>query len=180
MFLVAIGQVMSRMKLTWLGTPASNEEWRATQENLVFTIALTIAVNFLLIYVSYVHYTKGLFILLDYVLFFTVNIIFWLFSVFVTLRTRKHVRERYSISETFCLEDYVKTIMFLPWTVAQLGRHTVDYDQFYSYFFTLTGVASTVIWNDEKETDGSYDPPISQTPGNKSEADEDDGLVPIV
>ena len=47
-------------------------------------------------------------------------------------------------------------------------------------FFTLTGVASTVIWNDEKETDGSYDPLISQTPGNKSEADEDDGLVPIV
>ncbi len=161
--------------------PASNEEWRAVQENLVFTIGLTVAVNILVIYVTYVHYTKGLFITMDFVVFFTTNILFWLFSVLLTVRTRKHIREKYHIREAFCLEDYVKTIIFLPWTVAQLGRHTVDYKKFTPYFFTLTGVSSTVIWNDETETDGSYDPPVSQTALNENQqADEDYDLIPIV
>eukprot|EP00581_Thalassiosira_minuscula_P013670 CAMPEP_0183727298 /NCGR_PEP_ID=MMETSP0737-20130205/25325_1 /TAXON_ID=385413 /ORGANISM="Thalassiosira miniscula, Strain CCMP1093" /LENGTH=290 /DNA_ID=CAMNT_0025958891 /DNA_START=40 /DNA_END=912 /DNA_ORIENTATION=+ len=146
--LIIAGQVMHRLKLTWLGSNAAS----VAQTAPTFRICLCIT----LIYVT-IDQTLGYSPILlgedptqrdsDIVatIYFwknTLRLLFYLFVVVVAARTRKNIRMRYSIPERQCqgCEDVCCMLWCHCCTLAQMARHTADYDTYAGYCCSETGM----------------------------------------
>ena len=84
------------------------------------------------------------------------------FSVYVIANTRYNLREKYKIPVSKWLpkyEDYVLTALLMPFVVAQMGRHTVDYSIINYSFFSATGLAPEMKLGDAEPA--TYLPPGS-------------------
>jgi len=102
---IAMGQVMQRMRLTWLGVPGDTESTRNTF-NIVATIvvAYIIFINSLDIYIeSFLvnNDANDLSLIVLYAHDFGL-LLFMFWSIFALCRTRRSVRETYSIPGTDC------------------------------------------------------------------------------
>jgi Cys-rich protein (TIGR01571 family) len=157
---VAAGQMVTRLQLTWYGTPASN----VAQAALAFQIVIMILVGYICLRV-FVFMTlayldpnaePGLkyyrdpppayffFAALDDLLFY----IYFAFVVILLRNIRSHLRLRYAIpeSEGRCTEgcEDVCCSLFCPcFTVAQMLRHTADYETYTAACCTSTGLRKT-------------------------------------
>jgi Cys-rich protein (TIGR01571 family) len=148
--LILIGQVMHRLKLTWLG----NESTNAAQSKATFRICLSIAlVYFFINNIFFYHAMATLFafdedgqlkdtdddwgIVHSWLGFFLA-----IFMVILVTKTRKHVRLKYGIPEAGCAgcEDFCCSLWCNCCTVAQLARHTADYSTYAGLCCSETGV----------------------------------------
>jgi Cys-rich protein (TIGR01571 family) len=82
----------------------------------------------------------------DWASFAIVNLCMFAFTAFVTQSTRSSVREQFLIREERCydLEDVLCATTCLPCTVAQMARHTANYDNYEAVCCSKTGLPDGV------------------------------------
>ncbi|KAL9180871.1 hypothetical protein ACHAXT_011324 [Thalassiosira profunda] len=144
--LVLVGQVMHRLKLTWLGGEGSAAHTAAT-----FRICLCITI----IYKAFDQVIKYLPLAFvdaygrpttEYVeivyLRVLLSILFFLFVMVLVCRTRRQIRDRYSIPEQQCRgsEDCCCAFWCTCCTVSQMARHTADYETYAGLCCSETGM----------------------------------------
>ena len=68
------------------------------------------------------------------------------YIVFLTMRARKEIRREFNIPALRCgrYEDFCISFWFLSCTMAQMGRHTADYDTYRAACCTDTGLPNHV------------------------------------
>ena len=138
---ISMAQIMTRMQLTWLGEPGARV---ATQNTFKVVMIL---------WISYVIYSTSLQVAsLDYTadtmptvitnLKFIGGTLFGLWSVYSLCRTRQSVREQYSIPEQQCVgcEDCCCSVFCTCCTLAQMARHTGEYETYSGVCCSTTGL----------------------------------------
>lgn len=138
---VLMGQIMQRMMLTWLGEPGPIISTRNS-----FKVVLVIVVSY------FVYSTALELATLPYdvqdvptylpALKMTGSILFSLWALYALCRTRESIRHRYSIEEERCqgCEDLCCSFWCSCCTVAQVARHTGDYEEYPASCCTQTGL----------------------------------------
>eukprot|EP00584_Thalassiosira_punctigera_P011158 CAMPEP_0172529610 /NCGR_PEP_ID=MMETSP1067-20121228/3655_1 /TAXON_ID=265564 ORGANISM="Thalassiosira punctigera, Strain Tpunct2005C2" /NCGR_SAMPLE_ID=MMETSP1067 /ASSEMBLY_ACC=CAM_ASM_000444 /LENGTH=288 /DNA_ID=CAMNT_0013313699 /DNA_START=21 /DNA_END=887 /DNA_ORIENTATION=+ len=145
--LILAGQILHRLKLTWLAREGTDPQVAATFRILVYiTLGFLLAVETLK-YVTpyytdeYGYPTSNAGYALVYgrsVLELTLSA----FTIFLVARTRKRIREKYAIPEQQCVgcEDCCCSFWCNCCTVAQMARHTADYDTYAGLCCSETGM----------------------------------------
>lgn len=140
--LVLAGQVLTRFHRNWLSNPDESTYKKTTKIMLAITIAYYILSAILSpqqeqeIEVT----PSGDFVVVDVgdppplwkvVLYHILGATFALFTFYTIIRVRRAVREKYRIPETNCvgLEDCCCAVWCGCCTVAQVARHTANYEQ---------------------------------------------------
>mmetsp|Transcript_14022 Transcript_14022/g.16530 ORF Transcript_14022/g.16530 Transcript_14022/m.16530 type:complete len:234 (+) Transcript_14022:1-702(+) len=141
---LGMAQVMQRMRLDWLGMPGDEESTKNTYKvvtaivcsYLVYMTALNIYIqSFLLnndaedlsLFAYYAH-DLG-------------NYAFSFWSIVALCRTRRSVRETYSIPGSDC-EDCLHSTFCSCCTVARIARHTGEFETYPPTFFSETGLGA--------------------------------------
>ena len=144
-------QVMTRMKLNWLGMEASDDERKNTFRNvIILMISYFILSNvFSVPDPTFERTEDGKFIITSpppsailVAINNVINIAFSAYTIIVVMRTRKMIRERYRIPEEQChgCEDLVCAFWCGCCTVAQMARHTADYKKEKAVCCTTNGL----------------------------------------
>jgi len=135
---IGMAQIMQRLRLTWLGLPGPR-----TSTQYTFNIVLVMVC-------SYLVYSQSLYLYGETggsVYFFRIfgSIMFTFWSIYALYKTRRTVRQKYSIPEERCegFEDLYCSIFCSCCTVAQIARHTGDYDTNQAMCCTSTGLLPT-------------------------------------
>jgi len=149
----SMGQVMHRLRLDWTGKPT-----RMAKTIRTFQIVATLACLYWISQVLYSwKYTNdmwmsnfttadgqvttggGSFLMIFFIAFTASNLFFLIWSLCALTRTRMNVRERYNIRGSAC-GDFCCAIWCRCCTVAQLHRHTGDYENHQSLCCSKTGL----------------------------------------
>lgn len=87
----------------------------------------------------------------DWAAFALVNGAYVGFTIFVTQSTRSSLREKFLIREQRCydLEDLYSATCFMPCTVAQMSRHTANYDDYEAVCCSKSGLPDGVRVNQQ-------------------------------
>jgi len=146
--IIAIAQVMTRMKLTWKGEyGGSPEEIGSTYMKLV-RIYLAFLITSVAYNIAFPSSSDGMPAtgLIPF-LYQVYSITIWVYTIIVISRTRSIIRAQNSIPEknfSGC-EDVVCATFCHCCTIAQLGRHTANYDAVKATFFTSDGVEHVTV-----------------------------------
>lgn len=137
---LAMGQVMTRMQLTWLGSPGPLSRTRQTfSVVLLLVVAFFIFSNALeLASMPYDAYEGPEFI--SYIRYFG-NLLFSVWAVYALYKTRETVRARYQIPEEHCAgcEDLCCSVWCSFCVTAQMLRHTGEYENYAGTCCSMTG-----------------------------------------
>jgi Cys-rich protein (TIGR01571 family) len=156
---LALGQVMHRMKLSIWGDPVrSYNDQRLSP--FKFMLILTAALFFTGLMIGLVNPTRPLVVVnpdgtvsLDQAAFdafvkqmqvgHVLDLIAGLFFLFLTVKTRQHIRRVYAIPESrscIGMEDLCCSFWCGCCVVAQMARHTADYKKYHPACCTETGM----------------------------------------
>ena len=137
---IAMAQVMTRMHLTWLGEPGPAIATKNTCKVVCILLASYIAFSTSL-EIGALDYTPATIPKYMVVLKFVSSGLFTVWSVYSLCRTRQNVRARYSIPEERCkgCEDACCSFFCTCCTVAQMARHTGEFETYPSVCCTETG-----------------------------------------
>jgi len=137
---IAMAQIMTRMSLTWLGEPGQKV---ATQNTFKVVVLLVVAY---MIYstsleVASMDYGPGNTPIFILVLKSVGSFLFTVWSLYSLCRTRQSVRRQYSIPEEHChgCEDLCCSFFCTCCTVAQMARHTGEYETYPGVCCSTTG-----------------------------------------
>eukprot|EP00560_Eucampia_antarctica_P005974 CAMPEP_0197824278 /NCGR_PEP_ID=MMETSP1437-20131217/1540_1 /TAXON_ID=49252 ORGANISM="Eucampia antarctica, Strain CCMP1452" /NCGR_SAMPLE_ID=MMETSP1437 /ASSEMBLY_ACC=CAM_ASM_001096 /LENGTH=260 /DNA_ID=CAMNT_0043423831 /DNA_START=26 /DNA_END=808 /DNA_ORIENTATION=+ len=140
---IAMGQVMQRSRLDWLGSPTTKELAVGTFRIVLILSIASIVFSFALNLYEDSYWDSGM----DSPSIITTiktcgEVLFILWSIFALYKTRQSVRERYSIPEERCVgcEDLCCSIFCSCCTVAQLARHTGEHEKYQGIYFSETGL----------------------------------------
>jgi Cys-rich protein (TIGR01571 family) len=135
-----MGQVMSRMQLTWLGTAGPLNRTRQT-----FFVVLLLVVAFFVystaLEIASIPYEVGDAPTFIESLKLAGNLLFSLWAMYALCRTRETVRARYQIPEERCkgCEDLCCSVFCGCCAVAQMMRHTGEYENYPAVCCSATG-----------------------------------------
>lgn len=144
---LAMGQVMHRFRLTWLGAlVAPNERMNTFKTVLAIVVAYYVFDFAISLYLDS-NLAEGevpdtpLLMTVAFVKDFVV-MAFGIWRIYALCQTRKHVRTTYSIPENSCggCEDCLCSTFCSCCTVAQIGRHTGEYEKYPSLCCNDTGL----------------------------------------
>jgi Cys-rich protein (TIGR01571 family) len=137
---LAVGQVMTRMRLSWSADPAGNRPGGLSPFKVM--VILTILYFFLYMFVSAVTapFTTVKYgempppipgwvsLLIGFRSLFVLG--FFVYVLIARIRTRAYIRNKYAIPETYCsgCDDCCMSFWCGCCTTAQMLRHTADYD----------------------------------------------------
>jgi Cys-rich protein (TIGR01571 family) len=131
-------QVMTRLKLNWLGLVGPEEERKHTYRNAVIVVLLYFFLSNIFSIPSPTIETdenrnvivtspppSPILVAINNV----VNILFTAYTIIAMMRARKYIRQKYRIPETYChgCEDVCCAFWCGCCTVSQMARHTADY-----------------------------------------------------
>lgn len=140
---IAMGQVMQRARLDWLGFHSTKEIAMGTfRIVLVLSISSIIFSNAMDLYEDN-FWNNGqeppAFVL---TLKYCGEFLFALWAIFALYKTRRSIRQRYDIPEERChgCEDLACSILCSCCTIAQLARHTGEYETYQGKFCSETGL----------------------------------------
>lgn len=143
---VLMGQIMTRLKLTWLGNEGSVSQTASTFRILLW-ITIAFIVTRILQYFPLFFFTDeyGSLTNMGYVVYNTCTFLilsFFIFFIALTCKTRKHIRNKYNIPEQSChgCEDCCCAYWCSCCTVAQMARHTGDYESYAGRCCSETGM----------------------------------------
>ncbi|KAL7441455.1 hypothetical protein ACHAXM_011502 [Skeletonema potamos] len=141
---VGMGQLMQRLRLNWLGQAGDDESARISFKVVlclvvcytVFTICLEIAeaANYYYNIPAYIPVLK-----------FIGGLLFTIYSIISLMRVRESVRAKYSIPENTRFagcEDVVYSACCSCCVVAQIARHTGEYETYKGSFCSETGMVA--------------------------------------
>jgi len=141
---VAMGQIMHRLRLNWLGEVAPDASTKNTFKVVLtlflcytaFSVALEVAESGQEVYQipSYIPTLK-----------FIGGMAFTIWSIYALMKTRENVRAKYSIPEERChgCEDMCCSLWCSCCVTAQIARHTGDYENHKGSYCSETGMAAT-------------------------------------
>mmetsp|Transcript_1703 Transcript_1703/g.2244 ORF Transcript_1703/g.2244 Transcript_1703/m.2244 type:complete len:263 (+) Transcript_1703:78-866(+) len=146
---LAMGQVMQRMRLTWFGGLVADN----TPVNVFRTVFCLVFSYFvydtaLSLYLSY-NVEPGQNIedlstaaLIVYIMREIGVVLFAIWSIYALYKTRQNVRRTFSIPEERCIgcEDCMCSLCCACCTVAQIARHTGEFEKYPSVCFTEDGL----------------------------------------
>lgn len=141
---IAMGQVMQRMRLTWLGVAGDAESTRNT-----FNIVATIVISYFIFNSALDLYIQTFYINNDaqdlslaiYYMHKFGLLFFGFWCIFALCRTTRSVRETYSIPGTDC-EDCLHSTCCSCCTVARIARHTGEFETYPPSCFSKTGLGA--------------------------------------
>jgi Cys-rich protein (TIGR01571 family) len=141
---IAMGQIMHRLKLTWLGESGSYAQTKNTFKVVVTIVLAYLVFSMAMDYMS-PEYVYGYYAQPPAWISTLKNIgalLMSVWSIYALMKTREHVRGRYQIPEERChgCEDLCCSIWCSPCTVAQISRHTGEYEAHPSMCCTETGL----------------------------------------
>ena len=144
---VLAGQIMHRLRLTWLGNEGHNiAQTAGTFRILLFITVIYVLINQTLEYLPlafldangdpttmYMELVMARIIL---------NIIFFILTVALVTKVRRRMRSKYSIPETTCKgsEDCCCAFWCTCLTLSQMARHTADYESYAALCCSETGM----------------------------------------
>jgi len=144
--LILVGQVMHRLKITWLGNEGTVAQTAATFRIFLFATLVYAFINQFLKWLPMAlvdenGYPKAGFYSVSFAKD-TVNILFFIVCVLLVAKARKHVRSKYSIPEQQCkgCEDLCCSLWCNCCTLAQVARHTADYESYAALCCSETGM----------------------------------------
>lgn len=148
---VLMAQVMTRMKLSWLGNPADLEEWKKTYRKVWMVIVSFCVLKFIFAVPVEVDNDTGKVVPQDdkdprIVVNNVIGFFYAVYTLYVMSKARKYIRDRYNIPEQRChgCEDVVCSFCCGCCTIAQMANHTADYDVIRATCCTTTGLPDTV------------------------------------
>jgi Cys-rich protein (TIGR01571 family) len=132
-FPIPLGQVMTRMNLTWIGD-RRDPETQTIRVSAFKVVALILAIYLGGLYATSQSLWKELWEL-SLPIFLPMSwwdFLFWVYCFLVVMKTRSYIRRKYSIPEQTCngCEDCCCAFFCLPLTICQMARHTADYDTY--------------------------------------------------
>ncbi|KAL7561050.1 hypothetical protein ACA910_011886 [Epithemia clementina (nom. ined.)] len=151
---IALGQLATRLHLTWLGTSGTVSESAVAFRKLFYLVWVYWAIRAFMLYLIYlvdpnmdsVEWVKPS---PAYYMVCSIDDIFsyayLIFSAIILCNIRRHIRSKYAIPEGgHCLpgcEDCCCSLWCPCFTVAQLMRHTADYNVYGARCCSDTGVS---------------------------------------
>lgn len=143
LLVVLMGQVMQRMLLTWLGEPGPIVSTKNS-----FKVVVTLVACYF-IYALALEFATVPYTIEDTPAWLPAlktvgSIIFSVWALYALCRTRENIRARYSIPEERCngCEDLCCSLWCTCCTVAQVARHTGDYEDYPASCCTPTGLSA--------------------------------------
>lgn len=141
--LVLLGQVMHRLKLTWLASEGGTSAQTAATFKIMLGITCVYQVTMRIPGLA----ARSLELEALSIAMYAANVLIVAlagFRLVLTCRTRARVRDRYGIPETHCrgsgFEDFCCAAWCGPCAVAQMARHTADYETYAGVCCSETGV----------------------------------------
>ena len=147
---------MTRMNLDFLGRPANLPErgiW-STWGTMNSIIGMWVFMNFIVISGWWAKLSGNVALsFADIASVVIVNLALFVYTVEATARTRASVRKYSGIEEKPIFignkkfengQDYLLATFAMPLTIAQLGRHTVSYEDQEAYICTRHGLANEI------------------------------------
>lgn len=148
--LVLLGQVMTRLKMNWMAQPAPPEEVKNTFRNMVIVTVVmfvTMSMTAPKFDVDADDEFGNPTVVQEDPSFMNnlLRLIYLVYSVYVTMKVRKAVRERDSIPTARCgnFEDVLCAYFCGCCTFSQMARQTANYDDEEAAFFTPDGLSVT-------------------------------------
>ena len=147
---VLAGQIMHRLKLTWLAEEGSTAETAST-----FRILLYITVVYQLLQ-QFLKYSSLLFVdengdvptmaLIVFEWQHFLSIIFSVFTLVSLTKVRKRIRSKYSIPSKNCgeCEDFCCSLWCPCCSLSQMARHTAHYETYAARCCSETGLSPNV------------------------------------
>lgn len=146
---LAMAQVMQRLRLSWLGEPLEGDRALSTFRTVVTIVICYVVFDFSMdmllggsgqggyYYSSYENMNPVLPTLKN-----LVALLFSLWSTFALYKMRRNVRSEFSIPEQNCVgcEDCMCAVFCGCCSVAQIARHTGDYETYSAMWCTETGL----------------------------------------
>lgn len=137
---IAMGQVMSRLQLTWLGSPGPLNRTRQT----FFVVLLLVASFFVYssaLEIASIPYPIGEAPQFLAGLKFAGNFLFSIWALVALCKTRETLRARYQIPEEHCIgcEDVCCAAFCSCCAVSQMLRHTGEYENYPGVCCSATG-----------------------------------------
>ena len=147
---ILMAQVLTRLRMNWLGDPAPESEWKHTFRRVIILLVLYLIVMiFMAPPVTVVH--NGVASTPNYpswkrITYNVVSLAFWLYSIIVLTKTRRAVRDKYDIPTKACggAEDCCCSFWCGCCTVAQVARQTADYPTTKAQCCSSTGLPADV------------------------------------
>lgn len=164
--LIAISQVMTRLKLNWIAIPAkTDKETKRTFGIMVLITVFVLVFNSILGIIAtneiqmHTNEQNEITTIELSPLYEIVNLVrnimdlfYVVYTIYTITKTRLYIREKYSIKGS-CFEDCCLSFWCTCCAVAQMARHTTDYDAYPGRCCTSTGLSrntpSTIIDDDE-------------------------------
>ena len=137
---IAMGQIMSRMQLSWLGEPGPVSRTRQAF-SVVLVLTACYFIYSLALELASLPYEVGTEPTLFFYLRIGGNVLFTVWSLYALCRIRQTVRTRYQIPEQYCqgCEDFCCSFFCSCCTVAQMMRHTGEYETYPGICCSKTG-----------------------------------------
>jgi len=140
----AMGQVMQRLRLDWLGRQATELQSRSTFK-VVFTLVVAYTLySFMIDYMApdYIYGNQQNPPKWVDIMSWVGAILMLLWTVYALMNTRFFTRTKYQIPEERChgFEDLCCALWCSCCTVAQIARHTGEYETYRSECFSSTGL----------------------------------------
>jgi Cys-rich protein (TIGR01571 family) len=135
-----LAQIMSRLNLTWLGEPGPQVATRNTFKVVVMLLA-AYTVYSLSLEVASMGYSANNLPPLLWGLKTLGSVLFSVYSIYSLCQTRRSVRMQYSIPEERCAgcEDCCCATFCTFLSLAQMARHTGEYETYPGVFLSKTG-----------------------------------------
>jgi hypothetical protein len=148
---VSLAQVMARLQLDTAGNKTTSLRSRVNFTLVrIFpaVLALFHGVLFFLMYRAFhLHLNSQLWVFIYSLIPILVADLFMFgYFVYLTAKVRRLVRQEYNIEENDCLgyHDEILSFFCTPLVVAQMGRHTADYDTYVGAYCTKTGLSDHI------------------------------------
>ena len=161
----ALGQVMQRMHLSWIGTETGPASASVTCRTVAFLFGAYLVTDYFLALIEKVlvppvnsttnngfdpYHTNTsnpqgdvnpLFYLF-YALRMALHVGFMIYMLVAMSNTRRYIRRKYAIREQTCkgMEDFCCAFWCHCCTIAQMARHTADYDTYNASCCSETGL----------------------------------------
>ena len=139
---------MTRSNLDWTGNVGSGIETRNTCVATTIIYILWIVLNSFSGYVVYEKWHKGnIPDISDIATLVIVNLLFLIYTIKAVATTRYNLRQKYHIDERGCVgcEDCCFATWCTCCTIAQMGRHTANFDTIRGVCCSRTGIPSHVV-----------------------------------
>ena len=137
---ILMGQVLTRMRMSWLGSPAPEYDWHMTFRRIAIIVIVYYVLSLILQPDSTDDYHKGP--VWKSVLYNVLSASFGLYTVIVMIRLRAAIRAKYEIPTKKCgqMEDCCCAVFCGCCTVSQMARQTANYEEIRAVCCTDTGL----------------------------------------